>query len=161
MKNKNLIIAWNRLCKDTLGYTVPVKTGFPTMGIGYNSITFEKENKIVPLFLRYNYQINVLNKRIEKSVRPYLPEEDKAFWADKNILLFGLLHELGHVFTFDKKIRDNDLNARNLILFILSPEEHYRSYRSLPSEQLADKWATNWARANEKYIIGLSRTLEE
>ena len=161
MKNKNLVLVWNNLCMKTLNHLVPVKTEFPTMGVSYNSVVFEKENKLDPLFLRYNYQINVLNKRIEKSVRPYLPEEDKKFWTNKNILLFGLLHELGHVFTFDKKVRDNDLNARNLILFISDPEEHYRSYRSLPSEQLADKWATEWARKNEKYITHLSRLLEE
>lgn len=68
--------------------------------------------------------------------------------------LWSVLHEVGHHFTQDDELYENDLEMRAILALVPTPttDEGYRNianmYFDLPSEYEATEWAINYVRNN-------------
>ena len=83
------------------------------------------------------------NKFLEK----YLYEEFDIYIQQEKMFIFSILHEIGHYFTFDM---DNFDSYCNMLKGI--EDEDYLSYRKIPEEYKADKWAVEFIK-NHKNIL--------
>lgn len=83
------------------------------------------------------------NKFLEK----YLYEEFNIYIQQEKMFIFSILHEIGHYFTFDMNNFDNYCNMLKEI-----EDENYSSYRKIPEEYKADKWAVEFIK-NHKNIL--------
>jgi len=83
------------------------------------------------------------NKFLEK----YLYEEFNLYIQQEKMFIFSILHEIGHYFTFDMNNFDNYCNMLKGI-----EDEDYSSYRKIPEEYKADKWAVEFIK-NHKNIL--------
>ena len=73
-------------------------------------------------------------------------EYDIDLSNDEDYNLFALLHEIGHHFTMDDledEESENELLMRNLIQMIDDEKQANEVYFQLPSEMLANDWASD------------------
>ena len=73
-----------------------------------------------------------------------------------NTLLLGILHEIGHIYTYDKQ-NEEDYNRDTKLLSLLfrenklTVEQVNYFYLRLPLESNATKWAIDFAMQNKKF----------
>lgn len=67
--------------------------------------------------------------------------------------LIGLLHEIGHIFTFDILL-DEERTIQYLLLQLLYEEDEFKTYSykyfSLPAEYKATEWAVNYYKQHKE-----------
>jgi hypothetical protein len=84
------------------------------------------------------------NKFLEK----YLYEEFNLYIQQEKMFIFSILHEIGHYFTFDMNNFDNYCNMLKGI-----EDDDYSSYRKIPEEYKADKWAVEFIKNNKNILL--------
>jgi hypothetical protein len=84
------------------------------------------------------------NKFLEK----YLYEEFDLYIQQEKMFIFSILHEVGHYFTFDMNNFDDYCKMLNNI-----QDEDYLSYRKIPEEYKADKWAVEFIKNNKNILL--------
>ena len=85
----------------------------------------------------------------------YVKELDKT--CQFNDLVLGILHEIGHIFTYDENDEEPYLQDTKLLSLLykeqmLSAEELNRFYLRLDMESKATKWAIEFAQANQMFV---------
>ena len=91
----------------------------------------------------------------KKTFMEYVKELDEN--CQFNDLVLGILHEIGHIFTYDEddeEFYQKETNLLNLLYKekILSAEELNRYYVRLDMESKATKWAIEYAQANQNFV---------
>jgi len=104
----------------------------------------------------YNNTIYVNNKTDKTDVetfKDYVKELNPK--CKFNTLILGVLHEVGHLFTFDGD--EDSYNRDNELLSLLFKENKINAkqfnefYLRLPLESNATKWAIDFAMQNQKF----------
>lgn len=95
------------------------------------------------------------NEIDKKTFMEYVKEIDKN--CQFNDLTLGILHEIGHIFTYDEDDEEpyqKETELLNLLYKekILSAEELNRFYVRLDMESKATKWAIDFAQANQNFV---------
>ena len=85
------------------------------------------------------------------------------FGISVNPYLIGILHEVGHIMTFDTNL-DKDRDILYFMLQLDFNEEHYeeftRMYFSIPSEFTATEWAVNYYLSHKEQCDNLIKEIE-
>lgn len=95
------------------------------------------------------------NEIDKKTFMEYVKELDKT--CQFNDLVLGVLHEIGHIFTYDENDEEPYLQDTELLSLLykeqmLSAEELNRFYLRLDMESKATKWAIEFAQANQMFV---------
>lgn len=91
----------------------------------------------------------------KKTFMEYVKELDNT--CQFNDLVLGILHEIGHIFTYDENdekpyLQDTELLSLLYKEQMLSAEELNRFYLRLDMESKATKWAIEFAQANKMFV---------
>jgi len=97
---------------------------------------------------------DVVNKIVYIECKEHLEEDEliqnfvqKNFHVLMNPFLIGVLHEVGHIMTYDEQI-DNERSILYALLTIGYDENEYEEYSkmyfSIPAEYEATTWAVNY-----------------
>ena len=99
------------------------------------------------------------------------PEEDRLFCefvfdrfgVNVNPYLIGILHECGHIMSYDKNL-DKDRDILYFMLQLDFKEERYeeftRMYFSIPSEFAATEWAVNYYLSHKEQCDNFLKEIE-
>ena len=95
------------------------------------------------------------NKVDSETFMEYVKELDSTCQFNDTVL--GILHEIGHIFTYDEEDEEPYLKDTELLSMLykeqmLSDEELNRFYLRLDMETKATKWALEFAKANQMFV---------
>ena len=95
------------------------------------------------------------NEIDKKTFMEYVKELDNT--CKFNDLVLGILHEIGHIFTYDEDDEEPYLKDTELLSLLykekmLDAEELNRFYVRLDMESKATKWAIEFAQANQNFV---------
>lgn len=102
------------------------------------------------------------NEIDKKTFMEYVKELDNT--CKFNDLVLGILHEIGHIFTYDEDdeepyLQDTELLSRLYKEKKLSAEDLNRFYVRLDMESKATKWAIEFAQANQKIVNNFQKQI--
>ena len=95
------------------------------------------------------------NKVDKETFMEYVKELDNT--CNFNDLVLGILHEIGHIFTYDEEDEEPYLRDTKLLSLLyqeqkLSAKDINRFYLRLDMESKATKWAIEFAQANQEFV---------
>ena len=95
------------------------------------------------------------NKVDKETFMEYVKELDNT--CNFNDLVLGILHEIGHIFTYEEEDEEPYLRDTKLLSLLyqeqkLSAEDINRFYLRLDMESKATKWAIEFAQANQEFV---------
>lgn len=98
----------------------------------------------------------------KKTFMEYVNELDNT--CKFNDLVLGILHEIGHIFTYDEDDEEPYLQDTELLNLLykehkLSAEDLNRFYVRLAMESKATKWAIEFAKANQKFVSDFQKQI--
>lgn len=102
------------------------------------------------------------NEIDKKTFMEYVKELDNT--CQFNDLVLGILHELGHIFTYDENDEEPYLQDTELLSLLykekmLDAEELNRFYLRLEMESKATKWAIEFAQANQMFVNRFQKSI--
>ena len=109
----------------------------------YSDFCVDIQNKII-------YIETVEHQKSEELIQNFVFEQ---FEIQIDPFLIGILHEIGHIITYNKQI-DNERSALYSLLAIGYDEEYFEEYSNLyfriPAEYKATEWAVNYYKQNKE-----------
>lgn len=120
--------------------------------INYNcTVQFEEDEFYCEID---NNLINVTFNPLPEGDRLYREFIEENFGISVSPFLMGILHELGHIYTYDKEV-DQERDVLYYMLQVNFKEEEYESYTkmyfSIPAEYEATKWGVEFYLLNKDY----------
>jgi hypothetical protein len=95
------------------------------------------------------------NEVDKKTFMEYVKELDKN--CNFNDIVLGILHEIGHIFTYDENdeepyLQDTELLSKLYKENMLTDRQVNEFYLRLDMESKATKWAIEFAQANQMFV---------